>query len=77
MGHMMLMSLKRMPSFTDADANHWNGFTFSQRAVDVVRNHSHSNAEGLDDKPLFLYMALHNSEMPTHNTVTVRVPLVT
>ena len=40
----------------------WNGHSFSQRAVDVIANHS--TAEAAEGAPLFLYMALHNTHAP-------------
>jgi hypothetical protein len=46
------------PAYTDSGK--WNGFTFTDRAVTVVRQHAAEEAV----KPLFLYMALHNTHAP-------------
>lgn len=43
-----------------ADKGKWNGFTFTDRAVSVVKQHAEEEA----GKPLFLYMALHNTHAP-------------
>ena len=40
-----------------ADSGKWNGFTFTDRAVTVVKSH----AEMKTKAPLFLYAALHNT----------------
>lgn len=43
-----------------ADSGKWNGYTFTDRAVHVIKNHAVEETAA----PLFLYMALHNTHAP-------------
>lgn len=42
------------------DDAHYNGYTFTQRAVELI--HAHASKGG--DAPFFLYYALHNTHAP-------------